>query len=157
MTGKRSPWDRQRTLVLLALATGHSRAAASAKAGISDRTLRRWVAEDESFSEAVEVAMGEGRAVYEQLLREAGQKDWRAALAAYEVIYLGGTRGKAEAQAAAIVVTTPPPPARPLTAEETAATLVHARDAVRVLVGAVGIERAAEVIARREQQRRQIG
>jgi hypothetical protein len=107
MTTIRRPWDRQRTLVLLALATGHSRAAPSAKAGIADRTLRRWVADDEAFAEAIEVAMGEGRAVYEELLRAAGQKDWRAALAAYEVINLGGTRGNKAEATATLIVTAP--------------------------------------------------
>jgi hypothetical protein len=156
VSGRRKPWDRQRTTVLLALAAGLSRAAASSKAGVVDRTLRRWVAEDESFAEAVEVAMGEGRAVYEQLLREAGQKDWRAALAAYEVIYLGGRSGKAESNVAVMVTSAPPAPHQ-LTDEEKAATFAHAREVVRVLLGAVGPERTAEVIAKREQERRQIG
>ena len=40
-----------------------------------------------------DVARGQGRDVYEAILREAAAKDWRAALAAYEVVYEGGVRG----------------------------------------------------------------
>ncbi len=151
MSGKGPSWDRQRTIVLLALAAGLSRAAASAKAGIADRTLRRWC-EEESFSEAVEVAMGEGRAVYEELLKKAGEKDWRAAYAAYEAIYLGGRR-RDTASASATVVFANAAPTRELSDEEKEASFVRARDVVRILVRAVGPERTAEIIAAREQER----
>ena len=152
---KRNPWDRKRTVVLLALAIGLSRAAASSKAGISDRTLRRWC-EEEAFAEAVEIAMGEGRAVYEQLIRDHGERDWRAAQAAYELIYFGGGRPKAEANAM-VVISTPPPQPKELTEAEKQETLLHAAEVVRVLIEAVGQQRTLQIIANREQERRRTG
>jgi transposase len=83
--------DKARVVVLLALAAGSSKRAAAGKAGIAYRTLNRWQQEDE-FADAIEVATGQGRDVYESILREAAAKDWRAALAAYEIIYEGGVR-----------------------------------------------------------------
>ncbi len=80
--------ERVRAVVLLALAAGLSKHAAAAKACITYRSLARWQAEDDGFAEAVEVASGTGRAMYEESLVEAGKKDWRAAFAAYEAIYL---------------------------------------------------------------------
>lgn len=86
---KSERWDKQRTLILLALANGLSRAAAAARAGVTYRTYARWVAAEPDFEEAVELAMGTGRAMLEELLVRHGKKDWRAALAAYEIVYLG--------------------------------------------------------------------
>lgn len=145
------PWDRQRTLVLLALANGLSRAAASARAGISDRTLRRWVADDEPFAEAVEIAMGSGRAMYEELLRSAGKKDWRAALAAYEVIYLGGVRA---GKATAAVVVQQVQQTFPAQSEEV--TAAQAQEVLALLAEAYGgdMERVARAIARNDQMKR---
>ena len=85
-------FDKARVVVLLALAAGSSKRAAAGKAGISYRTLNRWQLEEE-FGDAIEIATGQGRDVYETILREAAAKDWRAALAAYEVVY--GTPTKA--------------------------------------------------------------
>jgi hypothetical protein len=85
--------DRSRVLVLLALAAGSSRKAAAGKAGITYRTLCRWQ-EQEEFADAVEVATGQGRALYEEILRQAAEKDWRAALALYESIYLDQSKGR---------------------------------------------------------------
>ena len=50
--------------------------------------------QEQEFAEAVEVAAGQGRAVYEDLLRQAAEKDWRAALALYESIYLDNAKGR---------------------------------------------------------------
>ena len=103
----KSALTKQRTVVLLALAGGNSKAAAAGKAGVSPRTLRRWQADDPDFADSVDVAMGAGRALYEDLLREAGTKDWRAALAAYEAIYLfplGRKAGTAAPDGGTVVV-----------------------------------------------------
>ncbi len=83
--------DKARVVVLLALAAGSSKRAAAGKAGIAYRTLNRWQQEEE-FADAIEVATSQGRDVYESILRDAAAKDWRAALAAYEIIYEGGVR-----------------------------------------------------------------
>lgn len=147
----RQLWDRQRTTVLLALANGLSRAAAASRAGITDRTLRRWVADEPEFSEAVEIAMGAGRAMYEELLQAAGAKDWRAALAAYEVVYLGGMRaGKVQASAAVVVQTTQqqvtfPPPSE--------AAVREVLDLLRQAYGG-DMERVAHAITTNEQAKR---
>ncbi len=85
--------DRARVVVLLALAAGSSKRAAAGKAGIAWSTFNRWQ-QEEQFADAVEVATGQGRAVYEDLLRQAAEKDWRAALALYESIYLDNTKGR---------------------------------------------------------------
>ncbi len=90
--------DKTKVVYLLALSAGHSKKAAAGKAGVTYRTVCRWQAEHEGFAEAVEVASGQGRGIYEELLRQAAEKDWRAALAAYEVIYLGGVRAKGSAE-----------------------------------------------------------
>jgi hypothetical protein len=84
--------DAKRTVILLALAAGASRQAAAGKAGISERTLYRWVAAEPEFAAAVEIALGTGRAVYEELLLEAAKKDWRAAAWMLEVLFVGRSK-----------------------------------------------------------------
>jgi hypothetical protein len=82
-------FDSRRTVILLALAAGASRIAASGKAGVTDRTLRRWIASEPEFADAIEVASGTGRAIYEEVLREAAAKDWRAAAWMLEALWIG--------------------------------------------------------------------
>lgn len=85
--------DRARVVVLLALAAGSSKRAAAGKAGIAWSTFCRWQQEEE-FADAVEVATGQGREVYENLIRQHAEKDWRAAYALYESIYLDNAKGR---------------------------------------------------------------
>ena len=146
---------RQQADVLLAVASGLSKHAAAAKAGISYRTVARWQAEDEVFAESIEAAINQARASAEERVVAASDKDWRAA--AWWLDYLDGVkRGKAFAQAT-VVIGTAPSPAPALTEEERAVILERAQSVVRVLVASTSPERAAEILAAREEEQRQIG
>ena len=134
--------DRARVMVLLALAAGSSKRAAAGKAGIAWSTFGRWQ-QEEQFAEAVEVATGQGRAVYEDLLRQAAEKDWRAALALYESIYLDNAKGRR--------VGLPDDLGAPATAEPLRITDVEAEERVArvlsILRSSLGSEEAvAEVV-----------
>lgn len=86
--------QRTKTVILLALAGGLSRRAAAARAGTSYRQFTRWLVADEPFAENVEIASGQGRAMFEDIIAKAAEKDWRAAAWAMEQQYLGGPRAK---------------------------------------------------------------
>jgi hypothetical protein len=136
--------DSRRTVVLLALAAGASRAAAAGKAGITDRTLRRWIVAEPDFAESVDIALGAGRAVYEELLREAAGRDWRAAAFLYEALYIGRSKtGPTEDAPPAVGLAVPE--RTPEEIEE------RRRQVMLILVKALGQEGAERVLATRAE------
>jgi response regulator of citrate/malate metabolism len=70
--GFQSAYSAQRVDTLIkAIENGHTREAASAAAGISSRTLRRWIVERPELRERVEIAEGNAEAKYVGLLNKA--------------------------------------------------------------------------------------
>ena len=139
---RKSLTDRKRIDMLLALASGLSKHAAAAKAGISYRQFARWQTEDEAYAEAVDAAIDQARVSAEERVLAATDKDWRAA--AWWLDYLDGIRrGKTEAHATVVVQAGALPP---MTEQQIEAAAVIAKEAAWVLIEVVGREKAAEVI-----------
>lgn len=67
----------------MALAEGHTRSAASAKAGIHRSVFYDWVTEDPSFAEACDMAEAQAEAKVAQVLIDlaVAGRDWKATLA----------------------------------------------------------------------------
>jgi hypothetical protein len=76
---KRTPSHRER--LLKALRDGNTRQCAVKLAGISDETLRRWMAEDVELVEAVLLAEAQAEAAMVAGLKRGARKSWAAALA----------------------------------------------------------------------------
>lgn len=78
--------DEIRKSILGDLATGNTRACAAARAGVSDRTLRRWLAAGRagrapyvSFLSAVKKAEQDAQAFCVRTILAASKKSWQAA------------------------------------------------------------------------------
>jgi hypothetical protein len=68
-----------RPAALEALRHGNTRRAAAAMAGVTERTLYRWIEADVTFSQAVERAEGEAEAMYLAAVEKAVPDSWQAA------------------------------------------------------------------------------
>ena len=68
-----------RPAALEALRHGNTRRAAAAMAGVTERTLYRWIEGDVPFRHAVEKAEGEAEAMYLAAVERAVPESWQAA------------------------------------------------------------------------------
>ena len=67
-----------RNAILCLLQDGVPKAHAAQASGVSESTLRRWIANDERFSSEVRAAESAAVALRVQRIGKAGEKDWRA-------------------------------------------------------------------------------